>query len=281
LGASNSSSNPPAFTGWLREPLLHFIILGGLLFAADHMLLKPEDDPSLIVVGPDVNSEAIHVFEETRGRLPNDKELHALHQIWLDNEVLYREGLALQLDKGDDMIRERVIFKALSMIDAGVKLPEIDEKELRAWFESQHEKYDDPARYTFQEAVLAGKNDEIAVRQFVAALNAGTPGDAEAGLRVFKDRPLGNLVQSYGEEFPKTLDTMPNGEWRALKTRDGWRAIRLDAITPPRPAVFEQLSGVLLQDWKDAKAAELRTSAVRSLARKYTVEFDTRSHTEH
>ncbi len=56
-------------------------------------------------------------------------------RVWLDNEVLYREGLALQLDKGDTAIRERVIFKALSVIDASVKLPPVDESTLREWFE--------------------------------------------------------------------------------------------------------------------------------------------------
>jgi hypothetical protein len=281
LDASNSSRRPSLFSGWLREPLLHFILLGGLLFVADHLLIKPEDDPSLIVVGTEVNIEAEHIFEETRGRKPNDQELQALHRIWLDNEVLYREGLALQLDKGDEAIRERVIFKALSVIDAGLKLPHIDEKELRAWFESRRDKYDDPARYTFQEAVLAGTNDEVAIRKFVTELNAGAPADAEAGLRVFRDRPLSNLVQSYGAEFPQSLDAMPPGEWRALQTQGGWRAIRLDTITAPKPAVFEQLSGVILQDWKDAKAAELRTAAVRALAKKYTVEFETRDHSGH
>lgn len=282
LDASNSSPRSPVYAGWLREPLLHFIILGALLFVADHMLMEREDDPSLIMVGAEVNSEAEHVFEETRGRKPNDKELRALHRIWLDNEVLYREGLALQLDKGDNAIRERVIFKALSVIDAGLKLPNIDEKELRAWFESRRDKYDDPARYTFQEAVLAGNtNDEVAIRKFVTELNAGAPADAEAGLRVFKDRPLSNLIQSYGADFPQSLDTMPSGEWRALQTQGGWRAIRLDTITAPKPAVFEQLSGVILQDWKDATAAELRTAAVRALAKKYTVEFESREHSGH
>jgi len=281
LDASNSSHRPSSFPGWLREPLLHFIVLGGFLFAADHMLVEHENDPSLIVVSAEVNSEAEHVFEETRGRKPTKKELQALNQIWLDNEVLYREGLALQLDKGDDTIRERVIFKALSVIEASIKLPDTDEKVLRAWFETRREKYDDPARYSFQEAVLTGNNDEATVRQFVATLNSGTPGDAEAGLRVFKDRPLSNLVQSYGDEFAKSLDTMPAGEWRALKTRDGWRAITVNSITPPKPAVFEQLSGVILQDWKDAKAADLRTAAVRAMAKKYTVEFETLDHSGH
>ena len=117
--------------------------------------------------------------------------------------------------------------------------------------------------------MLAGDSSEAAVRAFVAALNAGTPGDAKAGLRVFKGRPHANLVQSYGAEFAKALESRPPGEWQALRTRDGWRAMRLEAITPARPAVFEALRGVVLQDWTDATLAEQRTAAVRALAKKY------------
>src|SRR5438045_6006694 len=182
---------------WLREPLLHFVLLGGVLFAVDHFLITRADDPHTIIVGKEVDSEAIETFKAARGHDPNAEELAALRRVWLDNEVLYREGLALQVDKGDEAIRERVIFKALSVIDSNVKLPPADDNVLRKWFESHRDKYDEPARYDFEEAVLSRDGSEAAVRAFVKELNGGTPGDSKAGLRVFKGRPHANLVQSY------------------------------------------------------------------------------------
>jgi len=271
---SSPSRRAKAWPNWLREPLLHFIVLGGLLFAVDHYLVGQTDDPRTIVITEEVDDEADELFLKTYGRKPDDKELTALQHVWLDNEVLYREGLALQLDKGDDAIRERVIFKALSVIDANVKLPPFDDKLLRDWFENHRAKYDEPARYDFQEAVLTGDSSETAVRAFVETLNAGTPGDAKAGLRVFKARPYANLEQSYGAEFAKALNEAPVNQWRAQSTRDGWRAIRLDTITPPKPADFEPLRGVVLQDWTDATLSEQRSAAVRALAKKYTVKLE-------
>jgi hypothetical protein len=259
---------------WAREPLLHFLILGGLLFALDSLIVARTDDPTTIVVGSDVDNEAKQVFESSRGRLPNAEELRALRQVWLDNEVLYREGLALGLDKGDTAIRERVIFKALSIVDAGTKLPTYDDQVLREWFEKNRAKYDEPARYDFQEAVLAGEPSETAVRAFAGALNAGTAPDAEAGLRVFKRRPHGNLVQSYGAEFAAEFEALSPGEWRALQTRDGWRAMRLETMTPSIPADFERVRGVVLQDWTDGTLAEQRSAAVRSIATKYTIKVE-------
>jgi hypothetical protein len=260
--------------GWLREPLLHFVILGGVLFAVDHIAFSRTGDPRVIVVDEAVDQEALKVFRDARGRDPNEEELYALRRVWLDNEVLYREGLAMGLDKGDKAIRERVIFKALSVIDADLKRPPVNDQVLREWFEKNRAKYDEPGRYDFQEAVLVGDSSEVAARTFAAALNAGAPGDAQAGLRVFKGRPHANIVQSYGAEFAQALETLQPGEWRALKAGDAWRVMRLEAISSAKPADYETLRGVVLQDWTDAVMAEQRTAAVRSLAKQYTIKVE-------
>jgi len=142
---------------------------------------------------------------------------------------------------------------------------------LRAWFDSHRDKYDEPARYDFEEAALSDKGTEADVRTFVEQLNSGTPGDAKAGLRVFKGRPQQNLVQSYGDAFAKELAASKPGEWRAYQTRDGWRAMRLDAAAPAKPATFEVMRGPVLHDWTDATAAEQRSAAVHALAKKYKI----------
>lgn len=263
-----------ALPRWLREPLLHFMLLGGALFAVDQVINGSADDARAIVVDAAVDKEALDVFRAARGREPNTDELYALRRIWLDNEVLYREGLALQMDKGDKAIRDRVIFKALSMINAGLKLPPFDDKTLRDWFEKNRAKYDEPARYDFQEAVLTGDASESAARAFAAALNAGVPGDAKAGLRVFKGRPQSNIVQSYGAEFGQALEALPMGTWRALPHLDGWRVMRVEAVTPTKAAEFDALRGVVLQDWTDAVMSEQRSAAVRALAGKYSVRVE-------
>ena len=280
--ATTATQNPDARHArraprWMREPLVHFLVAGALLFAIDTAVVGRRDDPRVIVVAEGVDHRARELFKAARGREPNAEELHALRRVWLDNEVLYREGLALQVDKGDQAIRERVIFKALSVVDANTKLPPFDEKTLREWFERNRAKYDEPARYDFQEAVLEGDASEAALRAFVDALNAGTPGDAKAGLRVFKGRPLANLTQSYGPDFVKALEASPPGEWRALPSREGLRVMRLESITQLKRANFEDLRGVVLQDWTDATMAQQRTTAVRALARKYIVKVEATS----
>jgi len=265
---------PPArrLPAWMREPLLHFLLLGALLFALDHALIAKADDPNVIVVGPEVDREARQAFKAARGEDPNPQQLAALRQAWLDNEVLYREGRALRVDQGDVTVRERIVFKALNIVEAGLKLPPVDDTMLRAWFESHRDKYDEPARWDFQEAVLP-ENTEQAVRAFVAELNNGT-GSTRAGLRVFKGRPHANLVQGYGADAARALEEAPAGEWRAIRTRDGWRAMRVESLAAAKPASFEVQRNVVLQDWTDATMSEVRTAAVRELARKYKVRYE-------
>lgn len=258
-------------TACLREPLVHFAVLGAALFGADYWLAGANADPRTIFVDAAVDAEARRTFAEARGREPNDDELYALRRVWLDNEVLYREGIALRLDEGDPAIRERVIFKALSVIDATLERPVFDEAVLREWFESRRASYDEPARYDFQEAVPEGYAAESELRAFAEKLNRDPPGDAGAGLRIFAGRPRESLVQSYGSEFAAALDALPVGEWHVLASSEGPLVVKLEAVSPPAAAEFDDLRGVVFQDWSDVKLAERRTAAVRALAKKYAV----------
>ncbi len=57
---------------WTREPLFHFVVLGMLLFLADHFISARENDPRVIVVAADVDAPASRLFNESRNREPND-----------------------------------------------------------------------------------------------------------------------------------------------------------------------------------------------------------------
>ena len=91
---------------------------------------------------------------------------------------------------------------------------------------------------------------------------------------MFTDRPHGNIVQSYGAEFAAALESSPVGEWRATPDKKAWRAMRFESKVAAQAADFEQLRGVVLQDWTDEVMAEQRSAAVRALAKKYTIVID-------
>ncbi|HUG72453.1 MAG TPA: peptidylprolyl isomerase [Steroidobacteraceae bacterium] len=263
---------PTLWSRLLREPLLLFLLLGAALFALDYVLAAGEEDPALIRIDAAVDAELRAIYFDDRGREPDSAELEVLRQRWIDNEVLYREGLALRLDRGDSAIRARVIFKALNVVQANLQLPAVDEAELRAWFAQKRSRYDQPPRIDFQEAVIVGTPDAAEVARFVAALNSDTQPDLQSGLRVFRDRPRPTIVASFGAPFAAALDTLALDRWHVVVSSEGPRAIRVESRTEGADAGFDTLRDAVLLDWRDQRMQELRTEAVRNLARQYRIQ---------
>lgn len=268
------TTTPPPATrpGRLRrEPLLHFLLLGLVIFTVDHQLSARRDDPRVIVVDAAVEKEVSGIFQEAKGRAPGAEELKVLVQRWIDNEVLYREGVALAVDRGDTMIRERIIFKSLNVVQSNLAPPPATDELLREWFERNRARYDLPKRYDFEEAVLVGDTSEAAVKAFAEALRRGSASTADAGLRTFKGRPKDNIVTSFGAAFERALSGLPREQWQVVAGTDGLHVVRLLAIGEEQKAVFEDIRAEVRQQWIDETMARLRTEAVRELAKKYEI----------
>ncbi|WPB56255.1 peptidylprolyl isomerase [Xylophilus sp. GOD-11R] len=266
--------NPSLIQRAAREPLVHFLLLGAVIFGVDHVLESGRENPQTIVVSAATQKEARDIFKAGMQREPSASDMKKLLDRWTDNEVFYREGLALGLDRGDTTIRERVIFKSLSVTQSGIVLPKIDEPGLKAWFEQRHARYDAPARYDFLEAVVVGDSTPQSIQAFVQALNTDAATETQSDLRSFKGRPRGNLVESYGPDFAKALDAAPLNQWQVVPSSTGQRVVRLEALKPPIEARFDPIKEAVYQDWRDDTMAELTTQAVRDMGRKYTVRIE-------
>lgn len=268
----STSVNSPRLQTALREPLLHFLILGAAIFGIDQWRNADSESASDIVVTAKIQQEAKAIFETGMKREPKPEELKVLLDRWVDNEILYREGLQLGLDRGDSGIRDRVIFKAMSVTQAGIVLPEVDEAGLKAWFESNRERYDTPARFDFLEAALPSDTKLEAMQRFVLALNSNQdePG-IESSLRVFRDRPRSNLLQSYGKDFTEAIEQLKPGQWQVLVSNDGPRVIRLESLKPAVAADFEAVKVKLYQDWKDEMTSQRSKELIREMGKKYKI----------
>jgi len=256
----------------LREPLTHFIVLGALIFAADYVLLSVRGDPQDIVITKETYDQARGAFLAGMKREPSAAELKVLTDRWVDNEVLFREGLALGMDRGDQAMKDRVIFKVLTATQSGLALPKIDEAGLRQWFESRRDQYDLPTRVSFEEAVLAASDSTPEkLKKFVAALNAQQAPELEGSLRIFKDRPRPTVDQSYGAAFADALEKQTMGTWVVLESKEGYRAIRLIELTPGRAVSYDEMRERVYTDWKEITSSDLTKNAIREIAKKYRI----------
>src|SRR5262249_11538844 len=101
---SSSAGQPARRPSLLREPLLHFCLLGALVFIGDALLHPPAKDERVITVTKSMRQSFIDNFDEDKERVPSDTELQKMIDSWIASEILYREGKALGVDLGDDMI---------------------------------------------------------------------------------------------------------------------------------------------------------------------------------
>ena len=273
----SAPTGPSWFGRAVHEPLLHFVVLGALVFGADTLLNRWRDDTKTITVPAAATDESRMIFKNSMGREPTAAESKILLDRWVDNEVLYREGLALGLDRGDASIRERLIFKALSVTQSGLSLPPVTDAALRKWFDQHRAQYDEPARLNFLEAVSGGDRTERAATSLADALNAKAHSDIDSSLQVFRGRPRQNLVISYGEDFTHALEGQSPGRWGVLISTVGWHVVQLQSIQPAVPARYDEVRDAVKKDWSEQTMAQLTTDTVRTMAKKYRVQQETQA----
>src|SRR4051812_7719118 len=93
----------------VREPLLHFALLGAAIFGAYRFVAPPASDAADIVITTDRIASITAQFSASHGgRAPREEELHAALDAYVRDEMLYREGIALGLDRGDPVVRNRI-----------------------------------------------------------------------------------------------------------------------------------------------------------------------------
>jgi hypothetical protein len=228
--------------------------------------------PTIVVPG-DVNHGEFHALVHARGRDLTREELLDLHRVWIDNEVLYREGLTQSPQPETGANREQVIARALNAIELKLRPIAVSDDELRRWFESRRERYDQSALYDFEDVALPGKSSEASVRTLVQQLNSGAPPNAQANVRGFKARPETAMAQSYGVDLASALAKAQPGTWLAISARDGWRAVRLTALTPGRNTNFDAEREAIRRDFIESTLADKRTDAVHALWKHYKIEI--------
>ena len=120
----------------LREPLLHFLLIGIAVFALYQAgsPLEPASAQRIIEVTPAQVERLAGQFEAVWRRRPSEAELTGLVEDFVREEVYYREALALGLDRDDTVIRRRLRQKMEFLSDAGAGAMAPEEAELRAYF---------------------------------------------------------------------------------------------------------------------------------------------------
>jgi PPIC-type PPIASE domain len=208
----------------LREPLLHFVLLGALLFAAYHLMNREgKADPQRIVVGPGQIEHMITTFARTWQRPPTTEEVKGLIDQYVREEMLSREAMKLGLEQDDTVIRRRLQQK-MEFIVEDLAAAEPTDADLAGYLAEHPDAFRQDQELTFRHIYLNPKKygeqlDSVANKLLTALkskdaqTDISTLGDPTLLDPAFRDEPQGRVAATFGSDFAARLATLPVGEW--------------------------------------------------------------------
>ena len=267
----------------LREPFVHFVILGGLLFAGHSAWQKhvTKSDRTIIVSPAEMERQA-QIFAGENKRQPSDADLEGLLFAYIEEQALMREAKHLGLDEDDTIIRRRLAQKMRFMIDdiGDVELP--PREDLKTWFEANSDRFMRPETRSFEHIFLSPKGRSRTVVSTAEAM-LGNP-ELDANWKSLSDPFMSGLNftklaqpavrRDFGTAFANSLFALPNAsDWQGpINSAFGVHLVRLTDVTPAYLPEFSAIQIEVEAVWlEDAKRAE-NSEALKKLIEKYRVE---------
>lgn len=264
-----------------REPLLHFLVLGALLFALYGWLQRGvlQTPDEIVVTASQVQSLQAQ-FQRTRQRAPTPQELQGLVDNWVREEVFYREGLAMGLDRDDSIVRRRVAQK-LEFVSDGTAPDAPTVAELQAWLDEHAADYRVEPSYSLRQIYFnpdrrgARLAADIAAAQ--RALGRGEPasGDTTMLPATLELTRAAAVAQVFGNEFAQALQGLRLGGWQGpLRSGFGEHLVELTARVDARPATLDEARGAVERDLLQARAQATGKAFYQRLRAKYGVRME-------
>ena len=269
--------------GLLREPLLHFLVLGAALFGLYGLVGKKEAEaPAKVVISAERVANVADRFARTWRRAPTQQELQGLVEEEIRDEVFYREGRAAGLDRDDFLIRRRVRQK-MEFLAEDMAAADATEEQLAAYLASNSERFRTDDRLTFHHVFLSSSRRGSALEgdaRKMAATLVGTNGTPEAAVigdpfllgETFRQMPQRDIARTFGEGFATQLAALEVGRWQGpIPSSFGVHFVLIDERTqgglPPLSTIHEAVQ----REWLNARRIEAESKLYRTLRDRYEI----------
>ena len=246
-----------------REPLVHFLAIGILLFVVFGLV---NDDQSargdrIEITRADLD-QFVAIFSKQWQRQPSPQELQGLIDARIREEVLYREALAMGLDKDDTIVRRRLAQKVEFLMGDASGVAEPDDATLRQYYEQNAERYREPPRLSFSHVYFStdrrGEQAKADAEALLERLRAASPrvtqvpdeGDSFMLPFVYIDKRTDEIARDFGNAFPAQLAELEPKRWHGpIASPFGIHLVyvgsREEASVPPLEAVRSRV----VNDW--------------------------------
>jgi hypothetical protein len=262
----------------LKEPLLHFLLLGALLFALDAWRdhgAREERAARQV----HISESGVRWLKQTWARQwqrePSEPELRGLVTDYLKESLLAREATQMGLEENDTIIRRRLAQKLEFLIQDTARLAEPGDEQLRPFFEARRTEFQTPARVSFTQLYF---KSEAAARQGLEQL-AMRSAD-ELGERTLLDRDHvraeeQTVTSQFGREFAGAVFELELGSWHGpVASAYGFHLVRVSAREAAEPRSLEEVRGPVTEEWHRQQQARAKEQFFAALLKKYDVVVD-------
>ena len=271
----------------LREPLIHFLLIGALLFGLYG--LAPSAGPGTaaskqIRLSQSEIAQLTLLFQSQWRRPPTPQELERLVENKVQQEILYREALAMGLDKDDEIVKRRMAQKMQFLAEDVAAAREPTTAELKAWFEQNSDRFAQPPRLSFRHLYFStdrrGERARDDAQQALAKL-ASQPVDTQAAGALadpfmfqdsYRDRAPDYLAKEFGPRFALAVSKLAPGSWQGpVESGFGWHLVFVDTVIPGRVPAFEEIEADVRTAWLGEQKALAWDKAYKKMRDGYTV----------
>ncbi len=272
---------------FLREPLVHFLLIGAVLFGVYSFTQagRPASASSKeIQLTVDELSQLALLFQSQWRREPTPEEFSRLVENKVQNEVLYREALAMGLDREDEIVKRRMAQKMRFLAEDVAAAREPTTAELRTWYEKNSASFAQPPRLSFRHLYFSpdrrGPRARDDAAKALAAL-AGQPEDAKAASSLadpfmfqeyYRDRAPEYLAKEFGPQFALAVAKLEAGSWQGpIESGFGWHLLFVDTVIPGRVPAFEEIEPDVKPAWLAEQKAKAWEKAYQEIRAEYRV----------
>jgi hypothetical protein len=268
----------------LREPLLHFLVGGGLLFALYTMVVDdPAYAPDRIVVDQARIANLSAAFERIWMRPPSKVELDGLIGEFVNEEILYREALALGFDRDDSVIRRRMRQKMEFLHADLAELETPSEADLAAFLSANRERFRQKARISFQQVYIDPKSDPTnphdRASQLLELLQAGGLEIGDAGDLTLLPTTMEMVSASqvagvFGSGFAEDMLGLSGDDWIGpVASTFGLHLVRFGARTPARDPELSEVREQVVRDYEMLARTKANQQFLEKLREQYEIEI--------
>ncbi len=262
-----------------REPLVHFLLIGLGLFLIYGKFAPRSDDSQRIVISQSVVNEISRQFTSTWTRPPSPEELKNLVDAYIKDEVLYREGVALGLDREDPVIKRRIRQKLEVIIEEqGSQAP--TDQDLNNYLAKHADNFRMPPVLSFDQIVFNpseyGNQIEQAFNASLAALKAGASPDSQGSASMLpkhvQQLSADLVARDFGEEFTQALINAEQGQWIG-PVQSGF-GVHLVRVTERKAGYLPSLNEarkVVTREWENERRKASLESNYARLKQQYDV----------